>query len=144
MRKPLRLSALAVIALGCFAPTGCHTGRPLTFLPRKGDEIVVAGQLFHTGTRVVTWMDPRGYDGYRVERRFSPDDESSWEKTKEAVKDIRTPNRYNTRRDGLTPDEIERVRGGGWDLPLLQRTVDQFVLHYDVTGISKQCFKAPA
>ncbi|MBL9188018.1 MAG: N-acetylmuramoyl-L-alanine amidase [Opitutaceae bacterium] len=136
--RPLILSLAAVAIL---AAAGCHLARPRTFLPRKGDEIVVAGQLFHTGTRVVTWMDPQGYDGYRVERRFSPEAESSWEKSKEAVKDLRNPARYNLRRDGLSPEEIERVRGGGWDLPLLQRTVDQFVLHYDVAGISKQCFK---
>lgn len=33
------------------------------------------------------------------------------------------------------------MRGGGWDLPLLQRTIDQFVLHYDVCGVSRQCFR---
>jgi N-acetyl-anhydromuramyl-L-alanine amidase AmpD len=115
--------------------------RPLTFVPRKGDEIVVAGQLFHTGTRVITWMDPHGYDAYRVERRFSPLEESSWEKTKEKVKAIPAPNRYSLRRDVLTPEETERVRGGGWDLRTLQNVVDQFVVHYDVAGISKNCFK---
>jgi N-acetyl-anhydromuramyl-L-alanine amidase AmpD len=52
-----------------------------------------------------------------------------------------SPNRYNTRAATLTPDELERIRGGGWDLPLLQRTVDQFVIHYDVCGTSRQCFK---
>lgn len=140
MKKLSRCAGLALLIVGLLLPTGCRT-RPGTPLARKGDEIVVAGQLFHTGTRVVTWMDPRGYDGYRVERRFAPEAESSWEKTKDAVKDIRTPARYNLRRDGLSPEEIERVRGGGWDLPLLQRTVDQFVLHYDVAGVSKQCFK---
>ncbi len=137
-RRALIATGLLLVGLQF---SGCHLARPRTFLPRQGDEIVVAGQLLHTGTRVVTWMDPGGYDGYRVERRFVPESESSWEKTKEAVKDLRTPARYNLRRDGLSADEIERVRGGGWDLPLLQRTVDQFVLHYDVAGISKQCFK---
>jgi N-acetyl-anhydromuramyl-L-alanine amidase AmpD len=130
------------LAIACvLAMTSCYTARPRTFVPRKGDEIVVAGQLFHTGTRVITWMDPGGYDGYRVERRFSPIDESSWEKSKAAVKDLASPNRYSVRREGLTADELERVRGGGWDLPTLQRTVDQFVLHYDVAGVSKQCIK---
>lgn len=121
--------------------TGCQlfnpTGRPLT---RKGDEIVVAGQLFHTGTRVVTWMDPGGYDAYRVERRFSPLAESDWESTKAKVKDLTTPNRYSLRKGPLSLEEQERFRGGGWDLPTLQRVVDQFVLHYDVCGISKVCF----
>lgn len=118
---------------------GCAT-RPGKPAKRAGDEIVVAGQFFHTGTRVVTWMDPGGYDAYRVERRFSPVDESDWEKTKEKMKDQLTPNRYGLRKAALTPEEIERLRGGGWDLPTLQRVVDQFVLHYDVCGISKQCF----
>ena len=136
-RRPLRLAIPSLLLLGL---AGC-LHQPLTFVPRQGDEIVVAGQLFHTGTRVVTWMDPGGYDAYRVERRFSPWEESSWEKTKEAVKDLRQPNRYSLRADGLTPEELQRVRGGGWDLPLLQRTVDQFVVHYDVAGVSKQCFK---
>lgn len=127
----------AVAVLWC----GCQAAKPLTFAPRKGDEIVIAGQMFHTGTRVITWLDAGGYDGYRVERRFSALEESGWEKTKETVKGIAGPSRYNARRDGLTPEQVERVRGGGWDLPTLQGVVDQFVLHYDVTGISKQCFK---
>jgi hypothetical protein len=86
-------------------------------------------------------MDPGGYDAYRVERRFSPLEESDWDSTKAAVKDIVTPNRYSLRKGVLTPAEVERFRGGGWDLPTLQRVVDQFVLHYDVCGISKQCFR---
>jgi N-acetyl-anhydromuramyl-L-alanine amidase AmpD len=141
MRADSRTLALGCLALVWLGLSGCYLARPRTYLPRKGDEIVVAGQLFHTGTRVVTWMDPGGYDGYRVERRFSPLAESSWEKSKEAVKDLSGPARYNLRRDGLTPEQLERVRGGGWDLPLLRDKVDQFVLHYDVAGISKECFR---
>ena len=137
-RRPLGLLALCTLAL---TGAGCHTMRPRTFVPRKGDEIVVAGQMFHTGTRVVTWMDPGGYDAYRVERRFSPLDESGWEKSHAAVKELGAPNRYGLRRDGLTPEELERVRGGGWDLPTLQKVVDQFVIHYDASGFSRNCFK---
>jgi len=135
-------TALRVFVLLAFALVlaGCQHGQPRTFAPRKGDEIVVAGQLFHIGTPVVTWMDPGGYDAYRVERRFVPLAESSWEATRAAAPHVRTPNRYGLRQGGLTPTEIERVRGGGWDLPTLQRVVDQFVLHYDVCGISKACF----
>ena len=33
-------------------------------LPRRGDEIMVCGQLYHTTTRVVLWTDPGGYDAY--------------------------------------------------------------------------------
>ena len=121
---------------------GCKTApRPGTFAPRTGDEIVVAGQFVHTGTRVVLWMDPGGYDAYRVERRFSSVDKSDWKTSQAEVKDLDSPNRYNLRNRGLTGEEVERVRGGGWDLPLLQRVVDQFVIHYDVCGTSRQCFK---
>ncbi len=135
---PLAVSfnLLAVLFVGCTT-----TPRPGTLAPRKGDEIVVAGRFVHTGARVVTWMDPGGYDAYRVERRFSPIDKSDWETSHTEVKDLDSPNRYNLRRHGLSDEEIERIRGGGWDLPLLQRVVDQFVIHYDVCGTSRQCFK---
>ena len=33
------------------------------------------------------------------------------------------------------------MRGGGWDLPLLQQVVDQFVIHFDASGTSRQCFE---
>ena len=92
-------SVLAVAAL--FA--GCKTApKPGTFAPRKGDEIVVAGQFVHTGTRVVLWMDPGGYDAYRVERRFSPIEKSDWETSQAEVRGLGSPNRYNLRTSGLT------------------------------------------
>ena len=119
---------------------GCISPKPGALLKRHGDEIIVAGQLFHTGTRVVTWMDPDGYDAYRTERRFAAFDQSSWETSKVAVATLKTPNRYGLRKDGLTDAQVERVRGGGWDLPLLREKVDQFVLHFDATGTSRQCF----
>jgi len=121
---------------------GCQgLPRPGTPAPRRGDEIVVAGRFFHTGTPVVLWMDAGGYDAYRVERRFSPYDESAWETSKVTVKALTTPNRYGLRKSVLTDDEVERVRGGGWELGLLQEKVDQFVMHFDVAGTSRQCFK---
>ncbi len=101
----------------------------------------MAGQFVHTGTPVVLWMDPGGYDAYRVERRFSPLAEADWNTSHTNVPALRSPNRYNLRRAGLTDAEIERVRGGGWDLPTLQKVVDQFVIHFDVCGTSRQCFK---
>jgi N-acetyl-anhydromuramyl-L-alanine amidase AmpD len=125
------------------AVTGCRTSPPGpgALAPRQGDEIAVAGQWFHTGTRVVLWMDPGGYDAYRVERRFSPIEKSSWEASRAEVKELTSPNRYGLRRNGLTEEEVERVRGGGWDLPTLQRVVDQLVFHFDACGTSRQCFK---
>ena len=56
------------------------------------------------------------------------------------MRELTSPNRYNLRKNGLTTNELERVRGGGWDLSTLQRVVDQFVIHFDVSGTSRQCF----
>src|SRR5579863_1803071 len=121
---------------------GCATApTPGAYEPRKGDEIVAAGQFFHTGTPVVLWMDPGGYDAYRVERRFSPIAKADWEDSHAEVKDLTSPNRYGMRTRSLSTNEIEQVRGGGWTLPLLQRVVDQFVLHFDDAGTSRTCFR---
>ena len=129
-------AALLLLATGCQMMP-----KPGTVLKRKGDEIVVAGQFVHTGTPVVLWTDPGGYDAYRVERRFSPLKEADWEPSQKATKDLSTPNRYGLRRAVLDADQAEQVRGGGWELPLLQQVVDQFVIHYDACGTSRQCFK---
>jgi N-acetyl-anhydromuramyl-L-alanine amidase AmpD len=134
LRAIFSLAVLAILS-------GCKTvPRPGAFEPRAGDEIMAAGQLFHTGTRVVLWTDPHGYDAYRVERRFAPLDKSDWEHSSAEVRYLRTPNRYSMRKADLSEAEIERVRGGGWDLPTLQKVVDQFVIHFDVCGVSRQCF----
>jgi N-acetyl-anhydromuramyl-L-alanine amidase AmpD len=108
-------------------------------LARRGDEIVVCGQLYHTTTRVVLWTDPGGYDAYRVEHRFAPIDQAAWDVGRTPA--LRRPNRYRMRLKGLTTDQVERVRGGGWDLPLLQQVVDQLVLHFDARGTSRRCFQ---
>jgi len=140
MRWNLSLPLAVIGGIVCLA--GCTTTPPRVgaLAPRTGDEIVVAGNFFHTGTPVVLWTDPGGYDAYRVERRFVPLEASDWQTTSEENKGPKTPNRYNLRTNGLTAEEIERVRGGGWDLPTLQRVVDQFVLHFDVCGVSRTCF----
>jgi len=109
-------------------------------LQRKGDEIMVCGQLYHTTTRVILWTDPGGYDAYRVEPRFA----ASAPPASKAESDSQPPrraSRFGLRKKGLSPAEIEQVRGGGWDLPLLQRVVDQFVIHFDAAGTSKRCFE---
>ncbi|MCI0537458.1 MAG: N-acetylmuramoyl-L-alanine amidase [Verrucomicrobiales bacterium] len=124
--------------------SGCRTTttpKPGTFAVRHGDEIVVAGQFVHTGTPVVLWMDPGGYDAYRVERRFSPLEESDWETSRARNRNLTSPNRYGLRQAVLTPEQAERVRGGTWDLPLLQSVVDQFVIHFDASGTSRNCFR---
>jgi len=137
MKEKLVLTGLVLALFAC----GCHTPpRSGQLEPRQGDEIVAAGQFFHTGTPVVLWLDPGGYDAYRVERRFAPIEKSDWSNSCAEVRTLKTPNRYGLRHNGLTTNEIETVRGGGWDLPLLQSVVDQFVIHFDVCGTSRTCF----
>jgi N-acetyl-anhydromuramyl-L-alanine amidase AmpD len=137
------LKCRLIVLLAPVLLAGCLCHRPGSHEKRTGDEIVVAGQFFHTGTPVVLWMDPGGYDAYRVERRFSPYTNADFESSLPffARDSPRTPNRYSLRDANLTPEQIERVRGGGWDLPTLQSNVDQFVIHFDVAGISRTCFK---
>ncbi|MDR3636233.1 MAG: peptidoglycan recognition family protein [Isosphaeraceae bacterium] len=132
--------ALALAFATASGPLRAAEPRPGERLERRGDEIVVCGQLYHTTAPVVLWMDPGGYDAYRVERRFAPLDKAGWDESKgEALK---SPNRYGLRKgQALTPEQLERVRGGGWDLPLLQSVVDQFVLHFDAAGTSRRCFE---
>jgi N-acetylmuramoyl-L-alanine amidase len=135
----LKLCSVALPAPLLLAGCVCHS--PGSHEKRKGDEIVAAGQFFHTGTPIVLWMDPGGYDAYRVERRFAPYNESDFEASRPSLDSPGTPNRYDIRERNLTPEQLERVRGGGWDLPTLQSNIDQFVLHFDVAGQSRTCFK---
>jgi N-acetyl-anhydromuramyl-L-alanine amidase AmpD len=103
--------------------------------PRMGDEIVVAGQLFHTGTRVVSWLEPRSYDAYRCYNHFDPT------KTEpQSPADKGNPNRYSPTRRNVAPDLQAAVDKQGWTLDNLRRQVDLFVIHYDVCGTSQQCF----
>jgi N-acetyl-anhydromuramyl-L-alanine amidase AmpD len=100
------MAAQALAALGAFVLAGCATvSRAPTGVPAAGreDEIVVAGQRFHTGTRIVTWLESSGYDAYQGPPAFGP-------------------------------------RPGRPDLATLRRSIDQFVLHYDASGLSKVCF----
>ncbi|MEX2218064.1 MAG: N-acetylmuramoyl-L-alanine amidase [Phycisphaerales bacterium] len=119
-------------------------GAPGDELVRAGDEIMVCGRLFHTGAPVVLWLDPGGYDAYRVERRFARPEEASWDRSKEKLE---TPNRYGVRAipaalaESRDEAELALLRAGSWDLPALQETVDQFVIHYDAAGTSRTCFR---
>jgi hypothetical protein len=131
-----------VVAVLCFCAAARGAEPPARIgaqLARRGDEIMVCGGLYHTTTRVVLWTDPGGYDAYRVEPRFAAIDVVSARATSKTV--TRRPQRFGLRQQGLSSAEIQRVRGGGWDLPLLARVVDQFVIHFDARGTSRGCFE---
>lgn len=106
---------LTLIAIGLLLllASGCRSFSPQAI---PGDEIVVAGQRFHTGTRVVTWHEPGGYNGYVAGQRMVP--------------------RPASRSEADRP----RDKQPKWTVPRLGKIVDQFVLHYDACGVSKVCF----
>lgn len=129
------LAALLCTNAGCLGP------RPGDWLPRFSDEIMICGQLFRTGNPTVLWLDPRGYDAYRVEKRFEgPSTQPTTKKTGSSAVDNNEP-RYGSWRRNLPPEVAKDVRANGWQLEKLRDHVDQFVLHYDVCGTSRQCFK---
>lgn len=96
---------------------------------RRGDEIVAAGQHFTIGTPVVLWTDEGGYDAYQKKPHFTP----------LAKPDGRR--RYGEIRTGLPAAIERRVQQEGWRLEDLQQHVHLFVLHFDMAGTSRQCFK---
>lgn len=110
--------------------------RPGDPLVRRGDEMSVCGQLFHTGTRVVLWNDVGGYDAYRPHRHL--------DETRATPRDRNQPDataRFGTFRRNLPPAVEARVRAHGWDLEDLRQVVHQVVIHYDACGTSRRCFE---
>ena len=99
-----------------------------------GDEMIVCGQRFKVGAPVVTWKDPGGYDAYSLDRRFpdpaKPDAPAKVE-----------PGFGFRKAAKLSAADLDQVQKDGWDLPTLQQAVDQFVVHYDVAGTSRRCFR---
>jgi N-acetylmuramoyl-L-alanine amidase len=136
---------------GCFifAIAGCRHHKPPTrpekplgvakpVLEHTGDEIVVCGQMFDTGTPIVLWTDPGGYHMYGA----APTTATTARATTTTTPSTQaTQRRMHTRTSPLTDAEVERVRREGWTLPFLQKNVDQFVIHYDVAGVSRNCFR---
>jgi N-acetyl-anhydromuramyl-L-alanine amidase AmpD len=115
------------------AQTPGQPPRPGDRVPRGDDEIVVCGERFHTGTKVVLWTDPGGYDAYRPHRHFEPDEL--------LPSDGQEIPRYGSFRRGLDADLAARVRRGGWRLEDLRQVVQQVVVHYDAAGTSARCFE---
>jgi N-acetyl-anhydromuramyl-L-alanine amidase AmpD len=121
-RRPLAALAVALVVLLSVRCAGGPAPAP------ENCSIVACGVPLDIGTRVVLWTEPSGYDAYRRGKFF----------TAEPVADGKL--RYTTRRGGLAPrpeDGIDKQL----DLPALQQIVHQFVLHFDVCGTSRQCFK---
>ena len=94
---------------------------PTTFAK---DCIIVAGKRVAIGTRVITWHEPEGYSAYLEGKHFDRSEAPDG-------------NRRYSNRAGLPrsqqPESIEHED--------LEKIVHQFVVHYDMAGCSRQCFK---
>ena len=120
--RPRVICAFAVLA-ALLVLTGCPSEPEVlpppvrTVVEAQDDLIVVSGQYFHCGARVVRWNQSNGYNGY-IGSHY----------------DIRkdTSESSGTSGPGIT---------GVWPLDSLRRQVDQFVLHYDGSGTSQRCFR---
>ena len=124
LRTSWRIGVLLVaVCLLCFVRCGggaepTPAAHELTDAPTSAtDCIVVAGRRFQIGTRVVTWTEPGGYSAYREGKHFD-------------------------RSEGLDGKRRYGARSGDpRSLTDLREDVHQFVVHYDVCGTSRQCFK---
>lgn len=114
-------AALAALCLFLFARCVARPDtprRPIEEAAATADDcILVAGRRIGIGTRVVTFEEPGGYSAYRAGKHFDRSEGLDGKK------------RYGTR------------PGNPQTLSEVQDTVHQFVLHYDVCGTSRQCFK---
>ena len=100
--------------------------------PAAGRAIVVCGEQHDIGAPVVLWTDPGGYDATSTQLHFGPPPAG-----------VESPEPGTLRYD---PGRVDRGSGARLVAPnaplsALREQVDQFVLHYDVCGTSRTCFK---
>jgi N-acetylmuramoyl-L-alanine amidase len=104
-------------------PTASATSNAAELLAAN-DCIIVAGERIRVGTRVVTWLEPDGYNAYLEGKHFDRSEPADGER------------RYASRRNlpaGVDPSKLTHED--------LKQVVHQFVVHYDQAGCSRQCFK---
>lgn len=156
IRAVLLLAALAC-APACRAPAPAYrvpTGKS-TWVEPENESILVAGRRFHVGAPVVLWTQPPRYDAYATKARFAEADDGELRYQPGRVRRIVRDNPDYAAPPSDGPDArtagqksktvVERedvlVEAGSPDLAALQDVVDQFVLHYDVCGVSQSCFR---
>ena len=123
MPPPSRLLSLLLltscVAAGCRSAATAPPSPGDTAIETKPrcDEIVAADKRFPAGAPIVLWTDPGGYRA--------------------------SPANFGRREQVLSDGELAEIQrnGGRWPPDLLRDRVDQFVLHYDVAGVSQTCFR---
>jgi N-acetylmuramoyl-L-alanine amidase len=96
-----------------------------------GTHIVIAGRRVDIGAPVVLWFEEGGYNAYETGPRFSAEGERGL--------------RYSPGRPvpagALSQAATEHIEAGRPSVSELAEVIDQFVIHYDVCGTSRVCFK---
>jgi len=98
-----------------------------------GDEIVIAGERFHTTTKVVLWTDKGGYDAYRGHRHDQQDIGPPRDRPDRLL-------RFGSLRRNGPPGWAERIQSEGCAPEDLKEVIDTVVVHYDACGSSSRCF----
>ena len=92
-------------------------------LPIPPDAMLVAGRPIPTGTRIVKFTEPGGYNAYATPAFYGP-----------------RVDRFDNGRPDTPPDDALRLARDGYSLEELSPVIDQFVIHYDATGLSGRTF----
>ncbi len=117
---------LLILAVGCQSMPG-------QLAARRGDEIIIAGQMIHSGAPVTLWIDAGGYDGYRGHRHDEPEFEGPQNHPDRIL-------RFGSTRRDIPASLRQKVQRDGWCLEDLTGVIDTVVLHYDACGSSSRCF----
>ena len=91
--------------------------------PIPPDAMLVAGRPVRTGTRIIRFNDPGGYNAYATPAFYGP-----------------RVDRFDNGRPDLPPADALRLAQQGYTPDELAPVIDQFVIHYDATGLSRRTF----
>jgi N-acetyl-anhydromuramyl-L-alanine amidase AmpD len=114
---------------------------PARTVAERHDAIIAAGQRFPTGTRVITWLEPDGYNAYGTPKALTEENaETGNVAASDSVQSTRAKH-YGARRAraGMKPGMTPETGSPTW--AMLRDSVDQFVIHYDACGTSRECFR---
>ena len=141
MKLPIALTLVACAALvSCRAastPVAALPAEPAPAAPARG-HILVCGKKIPVDAPVVLWTDFPAYNAYTQTPRFGRADDKSpkGERLQRGRRETLRPAAGDT--PALTRTLVEADET---DPFAVARVVDQFVLHYDVCGLSSTCFK---
>jgi N-acetyl-anhydromuramyl-L-alanine amidase AmpD len=124
------------------AAGGPPLGLPRTTSARHGTEIEICGRLFDIGTPVVLWHDEGGYSAYRTTARFADDGKPGLRYRPGRA--VEVSGAAPAQREAATSTRIDAAtfrEAATPTLELVQAQVDQFVLHFDVCGTSRECYR---